>query len=110
MITFVDLTFSPEGEHAGAVIERLGKLPGVSSVMGQHDVMFRWKTAREFDTRISAVHRALRGSGATYRVFTVEDSYQSLDPVPWIPPEGQGPSHHPAYPEARRSSAESEES
>jgi hypothetical protein len=102
MITFVDLTFSPSGEHAGAVVAKLARLEGVSSVMGEHDVMFRWKAPREFNDRLRAIHSALMGTGATYRVFTVEDSYQSMDPVPWIPPVESGPSHHPAYPEGKR--------
>ncbi|MCI4350686.1 MAG: hypothetical protein L3K15_04155 [Thermoplasmata archaeon] len=101
MITFVDLTFSPNGMHAGIVVAKLQHLEGVSSVMGEHDVMFRWKSAAEFDARIRAIHAALHGTGALYRVFTVEDSYQSRDPVPWIPPIEARPTHHPAYPEAK---------
>jgi hypothetical protein len=99
MITFVDLTFSPKGLPAGAVIAELTKIPGVSSVMGEHDVMFRWKVSSEFDAKTRAIHAALDGTGATYRVFTVEDSYQSRDPVPWIQPVEERTAHHPAYPE-----------
>jgi hypothetical protein len=99
MITFVDLAFSPEGRPSTQVVAKLQSLEGISSVMGEHDVMFRWKTAAEFEKRMGSIHAALKGSGATYRVFTVEDSYQSRDPVPWISTlEGQ-PAHHPAYPE-----------
>ncbi|MCI4319845.1 MAG: hypothetical protein L3K23_06925 [Thermoplasmata archaeon] len=99
MITFVDLVFSPEGRPSTEVVTKLQTLEGISSVMGEHDVMFRWKTAAEFDRRMGSIHAALKGSGATYRVFTVEDSYQSRDPVPWISPLDGQPPHHPAYPE-----------
>lgn len=96
MITFVDLTFSPKGMAASAVVARLQKIPGVTSVMGEHDVMFHWRTNQEFDHHLQLVHKALEGTEATYRVSTVEDSYQSLDPVPWIGPMDSAPPHHPA--------------
>ena len=99
MITFVDLIFSPMGQHAGQVVRRLQELAGVHPVMGDHDVMFRWKTAAEFDRTMQAIHDALGGTGATYRVFTVEDSYLTRDMVPWIQPLGEDPSEHPGFPE-----------
>jgi hypothetical protein len=96
MITFVDLTFSPSGERAAVVVAKLQAIRGVTSVMGEHDAMFHWKTDSEFDERMEAIHKALGDTGATYRVFTVEDSYQSKDPVPWIGPLDGEPSRHPA--------------
>lgn len=102
MITFVDLTFSPRGLHPGVVIDRLQRLEGVTSVMGEHDVMFHWKTPAEFDARVGAIHSALVDTGTTYRVFTVEDSYQSRAPVPWIPSLADEPPQHPAHPEDSR--------
>ena len=99
MITFVDLSFSPEGRPSTLIVAKLQALHGVTSVMGEHDVMFRWKTAAEFESRMQSIHTALKGSGATYRVFTEEDSYQSRDPVPWISPVEGTPAHHPAYPD-----------
>jgi hypothetical protein len=99
MITFVDLTFSPDGEYSGHIVGKLQRIEGVTSVMGEHDVMFHWTKPEEFERRMRAIQKALVGTGATFRIFTVEDSYQSRDPVPWIPPYEAGPSHHPAYPE-----------
>lgn len=96
MITFIDLTFDPTGSNAAVVVAKLQQVPEVTSVMGEHDAMFHWKTNTEFDERIAAIHEALNGTGATYRVFTVEDSYQSKDPVPWIGPLDGEPSRHPA--------------
>lgn len=99
MITFVDLSFSPEGTDAATVVSRLQRIPGVTSVMGEHDVMFHWRTNDEFSRLIREVHRALGRTGVLYRVFTVEDSYQSRDPVPWIAPLDAEPPRHPAVPE-----------
>jgi hypothetical protein len=99
MITFVDLSFAPRGMHAGKVIDALQGLEGVTSVMGEHDVMFRWRTPEEFDEMVAAIHEVLADTGATYRIFTVEDSYQSKDPVPWIPPPNRANvGRHPAHP------------
>ena len=101
MITFIDLTFSPRGMQAAAVVARLQRIPGITSVMGEHDVMFHWRTNQEFDHFIQLIHKALEGTDALYRVFTVEDSYQSRDPVPWIAAMDNEPPHHPAVPEKR---------
>jgi hypothetical protein len=98
MITFIDLIFSPRGQPAGTIIDRLQRLPGISSVMGEHDLLFHWKTPEEFNAKLLAIHQALAGTEATYRIFTVEDSYQSRDPVPWIPAVDTDPTNHPAYP------------
>jgi len=99
MITFIDLTFSPDGEDAAAVTAKLQRIPGVSSVMGEHDLVFHWSEPAEFASKIRAIHQALHGSEATYRVFTVENTYQSRDPVPWIGSVDTEPPHHPAVPE-----------
>lgn len=99
MITFIDLTFSPSGSPVPTVLARLQRIPGVTSVMGDHDVMFHWRTTAEFDAQMLAIHRTLHETGATYRVCTVEDSYQSLDPVPWVGPGMADPPQHPAIPE-----------
>ncbi len=99
MITFIDLFFSPQGPPAATIVARLQRLKGVSSVMGEHDLMFQWKSTQEFDDQMRAIHAALEGTHVRYRVFTVEDSYQSRDPVPWIRPIETGPTHHPAVPE-----------
>jgi hypothetical protein len=98
MITFVDLTFSPKGQNAAAVVAKLQRIPGVSSVMGEHDVVFHWRDAEEFARQVQAIHAALLDTEATYRLFTVEDSYQSRDPVPWIAAVDAEPPHHPAVP------------
>jgi hypothetical protein len=101
MITFIDLRFSPKGLYAGVVIDRLQRLPGVTSVMGEHDLCFHWATPEEFNHHLLSIHKALRGSEATYRLFTVEDSYQSRDPVTWFPAVDSEPSVHPAYPKKK---------
>lgn len=106
MMTFVDLTFSPRGLPAGAVLDRLQRISGVSSVMGEHDLLFHWKTAEEFTGRLLAIHEALKGTEATYRIFTVEDSYQSKDPVAWFPSVDPEPADHPAYPRKRTTAAD----
>jgi len=99
MITFIDLIFSPKGEDAARVAAKLQRIPGVSSVMGEHDLVFHWSEPAEFAAKVRAVHTALEGTEATYRVFTVEDTYQSRDPVPWIGSVDSEPPHHPAMPE-----------
>jgi hypothetical protein len=99
MITFVDLIFSPKGKNAAEVVARLQRIPGVSSVMGEHDVVFHWTEPTEFASTIRAIHAALDGTEATYRVYTVEDSYQSRDPVPWIASIDPAPPHHPGVSE-----------
>ena len=108
MMTFIDLTFSPSGQPPFTVVAKLQRIPGVTSVMGNHDVMFRWQTNAQFDEKIRAVHHALRETGATYRVFTVEDSYQSLEPVSWVPPVEAEPelAQHPAVMDRRESRGE----
>jgi hypothetical protein len=98
MITFIDLTFSPRGTPAGVVIDRLQRLSGVSSVMGEHDLLFHWQRPDEFSAQLAAIHEALQGTEATYRIFTVEDSYQSREPPRWFPAVDPEPSDHPAYP------------
>jgi hypothetical protein len=98
MITFIDLIFSPSGLDAGVVIDRLQRVPGVSSVMGEHDLLFHWTSPDEFNRQLRAIHAALQGSGASYRIFTVEDSYQSKAPVSWFPAIDAEPAGHPAYP------------
>ncbi|HEV2519395.1 MAG TPA: hypothetical protein VGX00_02075 [Thermoplasmata archaeon] len=97
LITFIDLTFSPAGLPASAVVAKLQTLPGVSSVVGEHDLMFTWDTPSEFDEQIRKIHSVLAGTGATYRVFTVADSYQARDFSAWIPSDPPRPTSHPAY-------------
>jgi hypothetical protein len=97
MITFVDLIFSPEGVPAGVAIDRLQRLDGVTSVMGEHDVLFRWQTTEEFTRKMQLIHEELRGTGAQYRIHTVEDSYQSMAPLTWFPGTEADTSGHPAY-------------
>jgi len=65
MITFIDLTFSPNGSDASVVSDRSQHLEGISSVMGEHDLLFHWNTAEEFSERLKSIHEALAGTEAT---------------------------------------------
>ena len=104
--TYVDISFSSSGMDAHAVARRLQRLAKVTLVAGDHDLYFDWKDTAEFEVHISAIHRALAGTGATYRVRTEVDPAATGKPVGWLPPLEDGPVPNPAYPEPRTTPGE----
>jgi hypothetical protein len=97
MHTYVDLYFSPNGENPLAIADRLRRQAGVSLIVGPHDIAFEWQTVEEFRTKLSAIHDALQGSDASYRVESVEESPEFIEPTTWPPTIVRSQPSHPGY-------------
>ena len=96
--TFVDLTFSASGTNVVVVVRHLQKLSGIAFITGEHDLYFDWHDENEFESRATAIHEALAGTGATYRVHTVADRTVAPEPMAWPPVPSQTPEENPAFP------------
>ena len=97
MHSYIDLFFSPEGLSPLEVAERIRASSGLAFVIGPHDLVFEWTTVDEFHDLLTKVHTALRDTGVVYRVETVQDDPQFIEPVPWPPPIVRGPATHPGF-------------
>jgi len=97
MHSYIDLYFAPEGLSPLAVADRVRSASGLSFVIGPHDLVFEWSTVEEFHAQIARVHEALRGTGVTYRVETVQEEPAYIEPVPWPPPLVRGSTTHPGF-------------
>ena len=89
MRTFVDITFAAGGVTPAKVVERLSRVRDISFLKGPHDVVFHWETTEEFWQRVGAIHQALHGTGATYRLETIDDQAIASVVSPWaggLPP------------------------
>lgn len=100
--TFVDLTFSASGTNVLAVVRKLQRNVELSFLTGEHDLSFDWRDEAEFESRMTAIHEALAGTGTAYRVHTVVDRAVVPEPVPWPPPLDQSPEENPAFPKKRK--------
>jgi hypothetical protein len=97
VLPFVDLTLSTDKTNVIDVGHKLQSLSTISLIQGDHDLMFRWTTVSEFEERVCAIHRALVSTGATYRVHTVEERLDALEPVAWAPLIDMELKENPAY-------------
>ena len=97
MRTYVDLSFSSDGTIATVVADRIREIARVSLITGEHDIVFEWETVEEFQERLRAIHNALAGTHATYRVQTVSGSEDGLPAVAWPPGLREVPEEHPGY-------------
>lgn len=77
--TFVDITFAAGGGSPATVVGRLSQVRDLSFLKGPHDAVFHWETPEEYWHHVAAIHQALRGTGATYRLETLDD--QGVVPV-----------------------------
>lgn len=98
MRTYVDVSFSSGGKDAVVAGRRLRAVEGISFIAGEHDLMFHWQNAEEFETGILAIHKALAGTGATYCVRTTTDGSLLGGPNTWPPGLGDEPPENPAFP------------
>ena len=101
MRTYVDVSFSSSGTDAVVVGRRLQALEGVSFIAGEHDLEFQWQDVEEFQARIRAIHKALAGTGATYRVHTMTDNPPFQEPTGWPPVLQQETPANPAFPKRK---------
>lgn len=86
MRSYIDLYFAPGEMTPLEIAERVRRATGLSFVRGPHDLLFEWETEEEFRAMLGKIHAALRGSGAFYRVETVDDGPQFVAPIPWPAP------------------------
>lgn len=100
--TYVDLTFAAAGASVLVVVRKLQDHAGVSFITGEHDLYFDWQSQPEFDTHMTDIHNALRGTGATYRVHTVLENTPWTEPVAWPPPLDTAVGENPAFPKRPR--------
>jgi hypothetical protein len=98
MRTYVDVSFASGGKDAVVVGRRLRAVEDVSFVAGEHDLMFHWQDVEEFEACILAIHKALAGTGATYRVHTTTNGSPLGEPNSWPPGLGDEPPENPAFP------------
>jgi hypothetical protein len=96
MYTYIDIFFSPDGTNPLDIAERLRSEASLPFIVGPHDILFEWRTVEEFRERMTRIHAALRGTGATYRVQSVEDTPSFVEPASWPPTLVRVP-EHPAY-------------
>lgn len=97
MHTYVDLYFSPRGPSPFEIAKRLKDQAKLVFVVGPHDLVFEWTSVEEFREALERIHRALRGTGVTYRVQTVGEEPGFVGPAAWPPPLAEGPRRHPGY-------------
>ena len=97
MYTYIDLFFSPESDPPLEIAKRLRKHAGLAFIIGPHDLAFEWNTEEEFHEHLGKIHRALKGTGVTYRVETVSEDPTFNAPIPWPPPMPRNDPVHPAY-------------
>lgn len=100
--TYVDLTMSADGSDVVSVMGHLQGIGEIHFVTGDHDLYFDWESTAEFESRAKAIHLALGGTGATYRVHTEASGSPDHLLVPWPPPLGEVPEENPAYAGGRR--------
>ena len=98
MRTYIDISFSSGGMIPTVVIERIQSLAEVKFILGEHDIVFDWRTVAEFQRVMKSVHAAFGGTGVTYRVHTVADESDLRPPVVWPPTDSPALEENPAYP------------
>lgn len=79
------------------VVRKLQHLMHITFISGEHDLYFDWTSPEEFESRLKAVHEALVGTGATYRVHTQTEHSPWAKPSPWPPPISEAPEENPAF-------------
>ena len=97
MYSYVDLYFAPDGMTPLEVAERLHRAAEVTYIVGPHDLCFSWRTVDEFRERMQRIHGALRGTGVSYRVESVEEHPAFVEPETWPPAIVSEPRPNPAF-------------
>jgi hypothetical protein len=97
MYSYVDLYFSPDAMTPLEVAERLKRAADVTYIVGPHDLCFSWRTVEEFRDRMHRIHAALKGTGVSYRVESVEEHPAFLEPETWPPAIVLDPPPNPAF-------------
>ncbi len=97
MHSYVDFYFSPDGASPIDVAERVRDRIGLVPIVGAHDLVFEWSTVEEFRRVLRQLHDAVQGTGTKYRIETVAEDPQFVEPIPWPPAIHAGPSRHPAF-------------
>lgn len=101
MYSYIDLYFSPDGVSPLEIAERVRATAGVSSIVGARDLLFEWHSVEEFRDRLQRIHSALAGTGATYRIESLEESPEFLEPVIWPPAIVRAAEHPGCVPAVR---------
>jgi hypothetical protein len=96
--TFVDLYFTPEGVSPLEVADRLRRQANLEFIVGPHDLVFEWGNVEDFRSRLEKIHKALHGTGVSYRVQSTSDDPMFVEPATWPPPLHAEPQQHPGYP------------
>jgi len=97
MRTYIDITFSSDGTVPTTVAARIHTIAHVMLLTGPHDIVFEWTTVEEFRTRIRAIHDALVGTKAMYRVVTEDQGEESAWYAPLPPSLRNLPHENPGY-------------
>jgi hypothetical protein len=83
--TYIDISYAAGGSDPITVDQRLKGLTHVELLAGSHDIAFDWDDIEQFTSIVRAIHEALAGTGASYRVQTeIEESVGPLYTV-WPP-------------------------
>jgi hypothetical protein len=83
MHSYIDLYFTPDAESPVEISKRLRNVAGLPLIVGPHDLAFEWKDEEEFQSTLSKIHQALKGTGVLYRVETVAEESSFVEPVVW---------------------------
>lgn len=87
MRTYVDITFAADGPSVVEVARRLKEIAGLEVIPGEHDLKFDWSSRDEFDAIVDRMQRALRNTGATFRLNSVMVDGEYMPPIVWaVPP------------------------
>ncbi|HXQ93826.1 MAG TPA: hypothetical protein VN864_01455 [Thermoplasmata archaeon] len=98
MHTYIDLYFTPDGVSPLEIADRLRHQANLEFIVGPHDLVFQWASVEDFRTTLEKIHKALHGTGVSYRVQSTSDDPMFVEPVAWPPSLQPGPQQHPGYP------------
>jgi hypothetical protein len=83
--TYIDITYAAGGSDPIVVDQRLKGLTQVELLAGSHDLAFDWGDMDQFTSIVRAIHEALAGTGASYRVQTEIEQSMAPDYTVWPP-------------------------
>jgi hypothetical protein len=85
VLTYVDLFFPSGGPYASGIAKSLRDRLGLSFIQGAHDLSFQWRSPEEFADWVERLHGALRGTGALYRLVSVQEEEHPVAFEGWPP-------------------------